>query len=225
MATTPQTTVTGGDQYVEFPGIGWRGYLMMSRLRGERSTPRMIYLDGDLLLVSPSHTHEWLKERFRIFVAEVVVALDIPCILSGSTTYRRRKTDGGFEPDQSYYLTNYPRIKGKKDIRLKTDPPPDLAIEVVYSHDADRALEVCRRLGVPEVWVCDDAGLRLLTLRGNRRYAEAETSPSFPTLTPAEIFAWVTRDEDAHDTDWIKEVRRWVRDVLVPRVPKPSEPE
>ncbi len=83
----------------------------------------------------------------------VIEELKIVCILAGSTTSAVARGSGGFEPDQSYYLANAPRIKGKKELRLKTDPPPDLAIEVVYSHDADRALEVCRRLGVPEVWV------------------------------------------------------------------------
>ena len=224
MATATRAITVEGDQSVEFLGIGWRGYLTMLRLRGEKSTPRMIYLDGDVLLVSPSYSHEWLKMRFGHFVAEVVVGMEIPFIMAGSTTYRRRKKKGGFEPDQSYYLTNCPRIKGKKDIHLKTDPPPDLAIEVVCSHGADRALEVSRRLGIPEVWVCDDAGLRLLTLGPNRRYGEVAASPSFPTLTPAEIFGWVTRDSDDYDTDWIIELRRWVLDVLAPRVPDRAEP-
>ena len=224
MATATREIVSEGDQCVEMRGIGWRGYLTMLRLRGEKSTPRMIYLDGDLLLVSPSHSHEWLKERLGALVLVLIEELSVPCIFSGSTTYRRRKKKGGFEPDQSYYLANHPRIKGKKDIHLRTDPPPDLAIEVVYSHGAERALEVSRRLGVPEVWVCDEAGLRLLTLGPNRRYGEVATSPSLPTLTPAEIFGWATRDSDDHDTAWIKELRAWVRDVLAPRIPDRAEP-
>lgn len=217
--TQPIIEAAEPDQVVTLRGIGWEGYNRMLKLRSWRSRPRMTYLDGDLELMSPGHDHELDKERFSLFIAEVVVGLDIPCIFAGSTTYRRRKKRGGFEPDQSYYLANIPRVRNKKKIDLRIDPPPDLAIEVVYSHAADTAVEVSRRLGVPEVWVCDDSGLRFLLLGPNGRYTEAKVSPTFPHLTAEEILDWVRRPlpEGWSDTDWIKALRRWVRETLIPR--------
>ena len=82
--------------------------------------------------------------------------------------------------DQTYYLANEERIRGKDKISLKTDPPPDLAIEAVYSHEADAAVEVYRRFKVPEVWVCDEAELVILVLQSNGRYVESATSATFP---------------------------------------------
>ncbi len=114
------------------------------------------------------------------------------------------------------------QIRGKREVHLRTDPPPDLAIEVVYSHDADPAIEVYRRFRVPEVWVCDEAELRFLVLDANGRYAESAASRAFPFLTPGDVFAWIQRPETVSETDWLLDLRSWVRDVLVPRVRPPE---
>ncbi len=208
------------DQCVTLAGIGWDGYRRMLRLRGERSRPRMIYLDGDLLLMSPGHLHERDKERFGTFVMVIAEECDIPILMAGSTTYRRRKKRGGFEPDQSYYLGNIPRVLNKKKIHLRVDPPPDLSIEVVYSNSADAAVEVSRRLGVPEVWVCTEKGLTFRVLGPGGIYTESGTSRAFPFVKGDEIVDWVRRAEvdGGSDTSWIKDLRLWVREVVVPRV-------
>lgn len=221
MATTTTTSVNlslGDDQYVELRGIGWPGYKVVLRLRGEQSRPKMIYLDGDLLLMSPALPHERLKMRLGSLVVEVAFGLGIPFLFAGQTTYRRRKKDAGVEPDDSYYLSNEARVRGKKEIDLRVDPPPDLAIEAVHTHGASKALEVLRRLGVPEVWVCDDDGLRILILRVNRRYVRSNTSLAFPFLTASEIFDWAQRPQIATDLEWMIDLRQWVQEVLVPRV-------
>ena len=45
------------------------------------------------------------------------------------------------------------------------------------------ALEVYRRLGVPEVWICDGRCFSILVLQADRTYAEVSTSASLPMLT------------------------------------------
>lgn len=210
---------SSSDQCVSLPGIGWDGYRRVLRLRGERSRPRMIYLDGDLLLMSPGHLHEKDKERFGATILVLAEELDIPMLMAGSTTYRRRKKKGGIEPDQSYYLANAHRVLNKKKIDLRTDPPPDLSIEVVYSHSASAAVEVSRRFGVPEVWTCTEKGLKFLVLGPDGAYAESATSRAFPSVSSSELLAWVRREAPAGsgDTGWVKEFRRWVRETIIPR--------
>ncbi len=171
-----------GDQCVALRDIGWNGYLTLLRLRRERPAPRMVYLDGTVWLMSPSFPHERLKTRLDWFVTEVVVALNIPFVAAGSTTFRRRAKNGGVEGDQTYYLANEARIRGKDNLHLKNDPPPDLAIEAVHSHDADAAVEVYRRFRVPEVWICNVAKVVILVLQPNGRYAPSATSAAFPFL-------------------------------------------
>src|SRR3954447_10628909 len=120
MATTtpirPASTVVEGDHCVTLHGLDWKGYLTMLRLRGERPVPRMIYLDGSLLLVSPSYVHEFLKKRLGTFVLVVAEELDIDHIPAASMTFRRRKKEAGVEGDETFYLASAPRIQGKSDI-------------------------------------------------------------------------------------------------------------
>jgi Uma2 family endonuclease len=221
MATTISTRTAAitveGDQCVSLHGIDWKGYGTMLRLRGERSIPKIVYLDGSLLLVSPSFPHEFLKKRFSAFVQEIVVGLKIPCIPSGSLTLRRQRKRGGVEGDESYYLAKAAQIAGKHEVDARTDPPPDLAIEIVHTHSARAAIEVYRRLGVSEVWVCDAEKLRVLVRQPNGRYADAESSAVFPFLKAAEIWDWVERPRSDSETDWMEDLRRWVRETLVPR--------
>jgi Uma2 family endonuclease len=217
IAQPDRTTEIDGDQCVVLRDIGWKGYTTLLKVRGERSDPRMVYLDGSLLLLSPSYFHERLKELLGCFIMILVEELEIPCLMAGSTTFRRRAKRGGVEGDETYYLTNLDRIRGKKKINLKVDPPPDLAIEVVVSHDADDAVEVYRRFRVPEVWICDENQLTILVLQLDGQYVPSERSHAFSLLRASEIHSWVTRSQDGSDTAWIKELRRWIAEVLVPR--------
>ncbi len=217
IAPSARTTEIDGDQCVVLRNIGWKGYTTLLRIRGERSIPRMVYLDGNLALMSPSFTHEYLKERLGILITEVVVGLVIPCIPSGSTTFRRRAKRGGVEGDQTYYLANLGRIRGKKKISLRVDPPPDLAIEVVASHHADDAVKVYRRFRVPEVWICDENELTILVLQQNGRYVPSERSLAFNFLTASEIHSWISRSDYDSNTAWVIDLRRWVAEVLALR--------
>lgn len=219
MATTtdPRIDPATGDQCVELRDLDWQGYLTMLRLRGERSRPRMVYLDGTLYLMSPAFPHERLSERLGLFVMVVVEELNIPCITSGHTTFRRRSKRGGVEPDKSFYLAHEAQIRGKDRIHLRTDPPPDLAIEAVNTHGASAAVTVYKRFRVPEIWVGDQVGLRILIRQANGRYTESATSAAFPFLSAAEIADWVHRPQTGSDTDWIRALRRWVQETLLPR--------
>ena len=222
-ATINTTREADSDQCVELHDVGWKGYLALLRLRGERSVPRIVYLDGTVWLMSPAFPHERLKVRLGWFIQVIVAELDIPCIPAASTTFRRRAKRGGVEGDQSYYLANEEKVRGKEKLHLKTDPPPDLAIEAVHSHEADAALEVYRRFKVPEVWVCDQAELVILVLQPSGRYAVSETSASFPFLKAAEVAEWVRQPQIVSETEWAKQLRAWVKKTLEPRVRRPDQ--
>jgi Uma2 family endonuclease len=206
-----------GDQCVAIRGIGWKEYCTLLRLRGERRMPRMVYLDGTVWLMSPAFPHERLSKRLGWIVEVIVEELDIPCIAAGSTTFRHQARRGGVEGDQTYYRANEERVRGKDKLHLKNEPPPDLAIEAVHSHDADAALEVYRRFKVPEVWVCDEAELEILVLQPNGRYIVSARSAAFPFLSALETYDWVQRPQTEPDTKWVKQLRAWVKRTLKPR--------
>jgi Uma2 family endonuclease len=170
--------------------------------------------------MSPAFPHERLKKRLGWVVEEIVRELDIPCIAAASTTFRQHAKRGGVEGDQSYYLANEARVRGKQKLHLRTDPLPDLAIEAVYSHDADAAIEVYRRLRVPEVWICDEAELVILVLQPDGQYARSPTSAAFPFLSAAEVYEWVSQPQTMTDTELMNRIRRWVKRTLKPRARK-----
>lgn len=207
----------GTDQRICIPGVGWEGYLAMLRLRGDRPYPRILYFDGDLLLVSSAYAHEFAKKGLGTLVSEIAVGLGIDFQPAGSTTYRRRKQKSGAEPDDSFYFAHGPRIQGKKKITLRSDPPPDLVIEVVHTHHAETVLEIYRRFGVPEVWIWEDNALRILALSADGQYQEVSTSLSLAPLTASDVTSLVNRSENQPYRLWILELRQWVQGVLLPR--------
>ena len=44
------------------------------------------------------------------------------------------------------------RVTGKVNLDLRTDPPPDLAIEVEVGSSLSGTADVYQRLGVPDLW-------------------------------------------------------------------------
>ncbi len=229
MATVP-TSLTAtqepeGDQLVVMRGVGWSGYSTVLRARGETSVPRIVYLDGDLYLLSPSSPHEFFKKRLGVFVTELTVGLKIPCIPMGSTTFRRKRGKGGGEADETFYLSNAERIRGKphQKLHLRKDPPPDLAIEVVSSNDAEAAVEVWRRFGVPEVWIYEISEIQILVLRDDGSYVRSDISAAFPFLKAAEIQEWIDAPQHGTETDWTIDLRAWVAETLVERYRRNQE--
>jgi Uma2 family endonuclease len=197
--------------------LDWEGYEAVLKIRGERPAPRIIYLDGSLFLMSPSHPHERIVKRLGRFIDQVVMELDLPCAPSGSTTFRRGSKKGGVEADESYYFASEAEIRGKDEIDLEVDPPPDLVVEAVWTHKADAAVEVYRRFGVREVWIADGRALTILILQPSGDYEAAESSRALP-VSAAEIHEWATREIEGSETAWLKAVQRWVRETVAPRL-------
>ena len=112
------------DQVVEMRGISWAVYKAVSRLRRGKSRPKLIYIDGDLILVSPGQPHERMNVRLGTLLQEVLVTLRVHFMRLGQTTWRRRRKTMGVEGDQTFYITNEHRVRGKK-IDLRIDPPAD----------------------------------------------------------------------------------------------------
>lgn len=218
--TRPATIVA--DMAVVLPGIGWADFERIVQMKSGHRCPRLIYHEGNLTLMSPSLPHESGVDRLDLIVKEICIGLRIPCKPTGSTLFRRPDLDKGIEGDRTYYLAHEEAVRGKKEIDLEVDPPPDLAIEVQVAHPARDAVEIWRRLGVPEVWVFDPLVPRLaiLQLDAEGRHVEAEASRLLPTLAATDILAWLLRPEDEPESYWGMRLREWVRDVLAKRAAK-----
>jgi Uma2 family endonuclease len=203
--------------------IGPGGLDRLMDLIGERSNPRVKYHNGRVLLVSPGESHERTAHRIDMVLMAICTTLRIAFRGYMSTLYRRPGFDHGVEPDLSYYVQNVRAVRGmRREIDLSTDPPPDLAVEVVVTHGAALSMKVCQELGVPELWVYEVPAGRMTFWQRRRtgpragKYAARERSLAFPFLRAADLPPWL-EDTDAADSSEFLRMQRWARDALGPR--------
>lgn len=164
------------DQHVVLRGVRWVDYEALLAIRGdERPGVRLYYLKGDLELMSPSQSHEWIKKTLARMLEAYADATGIDVTGYGSLTMRRVRKERGAEPDECYVIG--PSIE--KDAR------PDLAIEVVWTSGGLDKLEIYSGLGVRELWVCRTQKKKLvldvLSLRRGR-YVTVDRSRVLPDL-------------------------------------------
>ena len=208
------------DMVTHLGPVGWEGLESYLKMIGDRRGPLIRYREGYLTLVTPSRLHERRSKSLDRVVQAISVELDIPCEPTGSTLFKRQDLDHGIEPDESYYIEHEAVVRGnEEEIDLTVSPPPDLAIEVVVTNPAAKSLAICRRLGIPEVWVHDapKSTLAFLHLDATGQYGEAPTSRAFPFLASAEVLPWLQSPAAESYNRWERRLRAWVRDVLGPR--------
>jgi len=174
--------VPTADERVVMYGVSWDAYETMLALRGERSMPRMAYLDGALELMTTSWDHERIKCWIRGMLDAYMFATGILYGGYGSWTMRKKLEDAGIEADQCYQL-------GADQSR---DRWPDLALEVVWTSGGIDKLEAYRRIGVREVWFWKDEQIRVYVLCDGA-YVQQATSEQVPGLDLALVCKLVER--------------------------------
>jgi Uma2 family endonuclease len=169
------------DHIVHLHGVSWADYLRVLRMRGDHSAPRITYLEGELEIMSPSRSHEFIKSHIGRLVEVYCLEHDIDFEPYGSWTIKKKPARRGAEPDECYVFG---------DVR---DPKrPDLAIEVVWTSGRIDKLEVYRKLGVREVWYWRDGELRPYQLWGER-YRPIARSKVLAGIDLAELTRFVER--------------------------------
>lgn len=175
---------------------------------------RFIYDRGNLEIMSPSSEHEWLSTLIGRMIETYTLELGIPIRSGGSTTLKSELKQLGLEPDECYYIVNESAVRGLDEIDLTVNPPPDLAIEVDITSSSLDQLGIYAALGVPEVWMCDGAHLRIYRLQSEGIYTLKDLSPTFPGLPPESILDFLARRNNTDETSWIKSFREWVRNKI-----------
>jgi hypothetical protein len=105
----------------------------------------------------------------------------------------------------------------KKKINFKTDPPPDLAIEVEVTRQLGGKAGIYASFRVPELWCWSAGALKILELTKEGEYVARETSLCFPTFPIAKAEEIVRQVGDAHETALIRSFRDWIRANVQPQ--------
>jgi Uma2 family endonuclease len=166
--------------------------------------------------MSPLWEHENPVHLLGRFVDVLTEELGLPCRAGGSVTLRRKRKSRGLEPDRSFWIANAPLLAGKVHLDLRTDPPPDLAVEVDATGSSLDRLSIYAALGVPEVWRQSATGLAFHILEENS-YMIRPNSLSFPRLNSNDLKGFLLQLGKIDDTALIAQFRDWVRRVLLNR--------
>jgi Uma2 family endonuclease len=172
---------------------------------------RLNYDRGTLEIMTLSLEHERYKRLIGLLVTIIALEWRIAIGGGGSTTYRRRSKDRGLEPDECFYITNWPKVRGKKQIDLTRDPPPDLAIEVDIAHSSVDRMGIYASLAVGELWRFDGEKLRVFRLTATGRYQARARSALFPTLPVDKLVRFIRLGFEQDDTSMVLAFQKWLR--------------
>ncbi len=200
-------------EYVLLRGIAWETFEALIRDLESQPSKRLTYDDGVLEIWMPQPPHERYKKFIARLIEVMTEELEVEICSLGSCTWRRPDLAKGVEADECYYVQNEGLIRGRMEINLAFDPPPDLAIEIDITSLSLPRLPIYGALGVPEVWRFDGEQLVFLQL-AEGEYGEMERSLALPLITSAELMDWLNRAQEMGETSWARSLRRWVQEKL-----------
>lgn len=205
------TVTSGSESRVVLHEVSWATFQSLSR---EASGGRLAYDRGTLEIMSPSYEHESVKKLIGRLVEIFTEELEIDIASAGSTTLGREDLDRGIEADESYYIGDAGLVRGKDEIELPIDPPPDLVIEVDVTSSSVNKLEICRSLGIAEVWRYHGQRLEIHVLHADGHYQIEEVSHVLPQFPVAELTRLLGLRDAQSETQLAKSFRAWVREHL-----------
>lgn len=169
------------DHIVVLRGATWVDFQRMLEIKAERSIPRVSFSLGNLQLMSPSRSHEFIKFVIGRLVEVYCSVKQIEFSGYGGWTLERKHLDRGVEPDECYVFGTNPNAE-----------LPDLAIEVIWTSGGIDKLEIYRALGVKEVWLWRAGRLSAHILQ-NDRYVESSVSAILPGLDLDHLARFIDR--------------------------------
>ncbi len=204
-------TIPTPGQTLCLENVNWSKFQQILTQLGEHRATRLAYDQGFLRLMAPMAEHEYYREALGNLVRALGEEFKIMVRSRGSVTLQREDLGRGVEPDQCFYIQNEAAVRRKRHLDLPLDPPPDLVIEVDYSHSSIENLPIYAALGVPELWHYDARQLRLQIYQLlDSAYIKVNRSPTFPALlvrgvpqaleqheTVSELQAWIQKQPDA----------------------------
>ncbi|MBI3184440.1 MAG: Uma2 family endonuclease [Myxococcales bacterium] len=173
------------DHIVVLHDVPWETYEAVLAARGDKSAPRINYLEGELEIMSPSIFHEKIGRMIDALLRVWADVMDASLNSFGSWTIKMRRHKRGAEADNCYLLG-----------RDEDDRParPDLAIEVEWTPGGVEKLEVWRVLGVPEIWFWRRGSFEVFVLR-DAEYHAVKRSVLLPELDVRLLAKFVRRKD------------------------------
>lgn len=207
-------TSTIAEQRIVLRNISWETFETLLKETGEDRGSRFVYDCGTLEIMTPLYEHENPKIQFDRFIFALAEEVDIGLKSAGSMTLKRKSVKRGIEPDNCYYIQTEPIVRDKQELDLKTDPPPDLAIEIDITSSSVNKSTIYAALGVSEIWQYNGRVLKFYQLVDGE-YIESEFSIAFPLVSVTEISRFIEQRKTMGEIALLKSFRAWIRDEIV----------
>jgi Uma2 family endonuclease len=203
------TATRPAEQIVLLDHISWETYERLLAEQGEINGKRFTYDQGMLEIMVLSTRHERLNRTLALLVELAAEALNLDLERFGSATFQRADLRKGFEPDSCFYIQHAEAVRGKEQVDLTVDPPPDLLIEIDITSPSLNRFPIFAAVGVPEVWRYDGERLTFYHLV-DAIYLPATHSIALPLLSSEDGTHLLEKSETLRSTAWLRHVRSWL---------------
>ncbi|ACB50755.1 hypothetical protein cce_1405 [Crocosphaera subtropica ATCC 51142] len=211
LLTLKQLEIPPGDRLI-LTALKWQDYEEILEELGEHRSIRLSYSQGTLEIMTPLFIHENTKVLIGDLIRILLDELNLDYEAAGSTTFKSQIMDQGGEPDESFYIDNCTKIRGKERINLDNDPPPDLAIEIDITNRT--LFNNYEALGVPELWRYNGQRLEINILQGGR-YIIKDQSYLFPQFNLIQKIPETLKiAQTIGSAKALKQFRQWVKQTI-----------
>ncbi|MDQ2096993.1 MAG: Uma2 family endonuclease [Tychonema bourrellyi B0820] len=217
MVTTTSTPVeqqVTPENRVVLKGVSWSTFKALVADVGDDRAWRIAYDRGVLEIRMPLLEHEVPKGLIESFIEATADELEIEVMKAGSLTLEREDLTRAVEPDSCFYIQNEASVRGKRNINLPEDLPPDLAIESDYTNSSVNKDAIYAAIGVPELWRYQRQSLQVYHLVEGK-YQKCDRSLAFPFLPVAEIPGFIEQSRTIGQRSAVRLFRQRIREILL----------
>lgn len=204
-----------------FRDVSWDFYKAMLREIDEQPS-RINYDRGTLEIMTLSVEHESFKSMLGLMIGYLALTLKVKIKNAGSSTLKRMAKRRGLEADQCYWVAHESQMRRKRRLDLRSDPPPDLVVEIDVMHSVVNREQIYASLGVPEMWVLRRRG-DAPEIQGfgldQGVWQPIEYSKSFPVLRVADLNPFVARIGVDDDNSILNDFFAWVKSLAATAMP------
>ena len=198
-----------GGRTILLNDISWNEYEVFLKDFEQRAGWRLAN-DGGRLEIMPPPEHEEYGFSFQLFVVAYCDAFGLDFEGRGSTTFRRRFSEKGVEPDECFYVQNAEKIAGKK-LPTKDFPMPDIAVEIDVTTESLDKFPIYAALEVPKIWIYDGATVTFYKLKAEN-YHRISSSRALPLLSAEKLTEFLGMSWTKGQTFALKSFRGWLKE-------------
>ena len=212
-----------GERRLTIENISWDTYLNLSAEVGNSRAIRLAYDEGTLEIMSPGFSHEKRSAALINVVQIAARASRMRWANGGIMDMKHPDLKKGAQANACFWFADEPVVRGKEEIDITVDPPPELVIEVDITSPSVRKLPFYAKIGIAEVWRYRKNAVHVYHLEEDE-YVAHDASLAFPWLPAERITRIVEEFATIGAPDALENFEQWIQQHG-PSAQKATQPE